>query len=182
MKRLAAVLSALLLLFAALAYAVYLPQQSRIAALEAEILAQRQERARLEAFAERQPDLAAYEEQARRRAARAETLLPEAEEAGGALLRAAQEAAAQSGVSLLRVKPEPVQREAPCARLPVLLECSGTYEETLAFLRALGARAPLLSLRQMELVAENGVLRTKFYLEVYVFAEKQEEKGLPGGE
>ena len=180
--RAAAVLGALLLLFAALAYGVCLPQQSRIRVLEREIAAQRQAIAGLEAFAERQPDLAAYETQVRRRAALAEAMLPGEADGSSAFLQAAQEAAAQSGAVLLRVKPEPVQREAPCARLPVLLECSGTYEETLAFLRALGARAPLLHLRQMALSAKDGVLRTKFYLEVYVFVEIQEEKGPPGGE
>lgn len=170
-----------LLLLTALACLLYLPQQQRVAALQKQIAAERQALAALEAFARRHPDLAVDEAAARRRLALAEAKLPENARID-AFLQSVEEAADRSGVLLRRVKPERPVRQAPCAYVPVQLECDGTYAETLAFLRALGAQPRFFALRQMFAAAAAGGLRTKFSLEVYFFDTAEEENRPQSGE
>lgn len=160
---------------------VYLPQCAQIEKLTLEANAGQEKIAEIERFLTAHPDLAAYERETRAKLEMLAKKLPDDHEIS-AFVAQAQQAANDSGVTLIRVAPGQANARGAYTETPLLVEFKGNYVQTLDFIRKLERIERFNLIDRMELKSREGSLRGKFMVFVYAFQDRQSVQKEENGE
>lgn len=153
--------------------ALYFPQKERVAELKAAAENERHALSKIENFLNQHADLGAYEREIDGRLSFVNGKLPD-EINLGAFIAEVEKAAAESGVTLLQVKPGQGDALENYRRTPLFIELKGEYVQILNFLKKLEAFSRFHTVYKMELQKTKDALQAKLLLIIYAFGTPQE--------
>ena len=169
LRKSAAVLAMVFLLFMGILFSYIMPCRERLQALEAQTRQQEEKNEQLEQYG--------LQEQPSRRLAlqekyvRLQAKLPSGPEVGSFLLELEQ-AARDSGVSIVQVRPREAKQEAAWLQLPVELTARGSFQNMQLFLTFLGRLNRLAVLQSLVLQEQQEAVQAKLTITIYCDKEK----------
>lgn len=147
------------------------PQQDQIISARNTLSLQRQRVAVVESFVRSHPDADNYLAELDAKLMSAQRLLPE-QTIMSALLLEIQQAAQDSGVRLLRLKPQKVVVKADYSEIPIEVAIRGNYFSQLKFNSYLENRLRFSIVNKVNIQAQQGILDTKLTIIFYDYVTK----------
>ncbi len=166
------IFAALIVLSAIVFYNFFFqPQQDQIALARNTLSIHRQRVAVVESFVRSHPDADNYLSELDAKLMSAQRLLPD-QTIMSALLLEVQQAAQDSGVKLLRLKPQKVVMKAAYSEIPIEVDIRGNYFSQLKFYNYLENRLRFSIVNKVNIQAQQGILDTKLTIIFYDYITK----------
>ncbi|SEJ08923.1 Pilus assembly protein, PilO [Propionispira arboris] len=145
---------------------VYVPRQQELLDLTATVTEKETSVISIENFMNEHPDMAAYEQELRKKNDFLSQMLPNNMELSS-FLSEVEKMAAASQVTLLQIKPNKLISKDNYQEIPILLEFQGNYFQILHFLRQIEAARRFNKGSHLSIQTQDGVLVCKLVLSIY---------------
>lgn len=147
------------------------PQQAKVAALQAQLVAQQQQVQVIESYALAHPDAGRYANELNQRIAQVNRLLPGQADISGFLIQLEQLAKA-SNVQIAQIQPAPLVNKKGYHEVPIAMAVKGTYFQMLDFIQRLEGAERFSSVSALALqVGKDGNLEGKITVHIYAFGQ-----------